>query len=191
MTQKIAHIQTFASKTNRKNMKRIVLVYGSIAGVLVSAFMVSSMAWCYAQKNFEGNMFIGFASMVLAFSLIFVGVKKWRDDHNNGNLTFGKGFLIGLSISLIASSFYVVSWMVEFHFFMPDFMEKYQAHNLEQMKLAGSTAKEIAQKTAEMKPYEAMYKNPILFALITYTEILPVGLLVSLFSALVLKKVKS
>jgi len=169
-------------------MKKIVLTYGLIAGFLVSVFMVSSMAWCYKSGSFEGNMFVGFATMILAFSLIFVGIKKWRDDQNAGSLSFGQGFLIGLYISLIASTMYVVSWMVEFHFFMPDFMEKLTAQTLEQAKAAGATAAEITRKKAEMDPYEAMYQNPLIFALITYTEILPVGLVVSLVSAFILKK---
>jgi hypothetical protein len=83
---------------------------------------------------------------------------------------------------------YVVSWMVEFHFFMPDFMEKLTAHTLEQAKAAGATVSEITRKKAEMEPYEAMYRNPLMFALITYTEILPVGLVVSVVSAFILKK---
>jgi uncharacterized membrane protein len=110
------------------------------------------MAWCYQSGSFEGNMFIGFTAMILAFSLIFVGIKKWRDDQNAGSLSFGQGFLIGLYISLIASTMYVVSWMVEFHFFMPDFMEKLTAHTLEQAKAAGATVSEITRKKAEMEP---------------------------------------
>lgn len=133
-------------------------------------------------------MFVGFSAMILAFSLIFVGIKKWRDDQNAGSLTFGQGFLIGLYISLIASTMYVISWMVEFHFFMPDFMEKLTAHTLEQAKAAGATAAEITKKKSEMEPYEAMYQNPLMFAQITYTEILPVGLVVSVVSAFILKK---
>lgn len=169
-------------------MKKIVLTYGLIAGFLVSIFMVSSMAWCYLSASFEGNMYVGFATMILAFSLIFVGVKKWRDDQNGGSLSFGQGFLIGLYISLIASTMYVVSWMVEYHFFMPDFMEKYMAHAIEQAQAAGATVADIARKKAEMEPYKEMYQNPLMFALITYTEILPVGLVVSLVSAFILKK---
>jgi hypothetical protein len=169
-------------------MKKIVLTYGLIAGLLVSLFLVASMAWCYQSGSFEGNMFVGFSAMILAFSLIFVGIKKWRDDQNAGSLSFGQGFLIGLYISLIASTMYVVSWMVEFHFFMPDFMEKLTAHTLEQAKAAGATAAEITKKKSEMEPYEAMYRNPLMFALITYTEILPVGLVVSVVSAFILKK---
>jgi len=169
-------------------MKRIVLVFGGIAGVLNSLFMVSSMAYYYSSSKFEGSMVLGFSAMILSFSLIFVGIKKWRDEQNDGSVSFGKGFLIGLYISLIASTMYVVSWMIEYHFFMPDFMEKYMAFGIEQVKASGGSQIEIAAKQVEMEPYKKMYENPLQFALITYTEILPVGIVVSIISALILKK---
>lgn len=170
-------------------MKRIVLVFGSIAGLIVSTIMVFSMTMCYNNpQNYENGMLIGYGSMILAFSLIFIGVKSFRDKHNDGLISFGKAFRIGLYITLIASTFYVAAWMVDYYLFMPDFMEHYTEYTLKEAQADGATEVELEKEKAEMAMYSDMYKNPLFIALFTYTEILPVGLLIALVTALVLKR---
>lgn len=168
-------------------MKKIVLVCGLIAGFIVSAVMVISMVWSY-KGNFEYSMLVGYASMILAFSLVFVGIKRYRDQQQQGVISFGKAFRIGLYISLIASSMYVAVWLVDYYYFIPDFTDKYAAAMLEKLKARGASQVEIDQQVKEMADFALMYKNPFFNALITYTEILPVGLLISLISALILKR---
>ena len=89
-------------------MKRNSLVFGTIAGVIISVFMGVSMAIMSCGSGDvdggSGSMIIGFSAMAVAFSFIFVGVKNFRDKQNGGTLTFGKGFLLGLLISLVAST---------------------------------------------------------------------------------------
>ncbi len=169
-------------------MKKTVLVYGAISGIIVSLFLLSSVGYCYATGNFEGNMWVGYASMILSFSLTFVGIKNFRDKKNEGIISFGKAFKIGLYITLIASSFYVISWLIDYYLFIPDFMEKFGNQTLESAKSSGDSAAEISNKAAEIDRYKEMYKNPLWVILLTYMEILPVGLLVSLISALILKR---
>jgi hypothetical protein len=151
--------------------------------------MAVSMIIYHNSDNFqEGSMLVGYASMILAFSLIFVGIKNYRDKHNNGAISFGQAFKIGLFITLIASTFYVVTWMIEYHYFIPDFMEKYTAVTLEGLKKEGASQAEITEKTKEMAQYTEMYKNPVMVFFFTYLEVLPVGLLVTLICALLLKR---
>src|SRR5664279_112641 len=118
-------------------MKRDILVFGIISGVIISAFMAISMAVVSggsgATDGGTGRMIIGFSAMAVAFSFIFVGVKNYRDKQNGGTITFGRGFLLGFMISLIASTLYVITWGVEFHFFMSDFMDKYSAMQVKQV----------------------------------------------------------
>lgn len=101
-------------------MKKNVIVFGLIAGVIASVLMVISMARCSSDANFEHSMLIGYASMVLAFAFIFVGIKNYRDKYNNGSITFGKAFKTGLYISLIASTMYVITWLIDYYVFIPD-----------------------------------------------------------------------
>src|SRR4249919_3549917 len=99
-------------------MKRNSLVFGTISGVIISAFMGVSMAiMSCGSGDMDGgssSMIIVFSAMAVAFSFIFVGVKNYRDKQNGGIITFGKAFLLGCMISLIASTLYVLTWAVEF-----------------------------------------------------------------------------
>ncbi len=169
-------------------MKKIVIVCGLIAGGIVSAMMIITMAIYTSTGNFENGMIYGYASMLLAFSLIFVGIKNYRDKYNNGIISFGKAFKIGLFITLIASTMYVIVWLIDYYFFIPDFGEKYAAHMLEKLKASGASEIEMAKQTKEMASFSEMYKNPFFNALMTYSEIIPVGLIVTLISSLILKK---
>jgi hypothetical protein len=171
-------------------MKKLVLVYGIIAGVIVAALMAISTGYFCAKGDFEGGMIYGYSAMIIAFSMIFVGVKSFRDKHNGGTINFGKAFKIGLFISLIASTIYVISWLINYYLFIPDFIDRYVAAMLNKAKSSGISADELAKQTAEMAQMKEWYKNPLFVILMTYVEILPVGLLVTLITALILKRNK-
>ena len=169
-------------------MKKVILVNGIIAGLIVSTLMILSAIYYTKTGEIENGMIYGFASMILAFSFIFVGIKAFRDKYNGGLISFGKAFKIGFLIALIASSFYVVTWLIEYFYFFTDFTDVYTAEILAKAKAAGATETELAKESAKMAKYSEMYKNPFFNALITYTEILPLGLVISLISAFFLKK---
>ncbi|MBA4848820.1 DUF4199 domain-containing protein [Emticicia sp. BO119] len=169
-------------------MQKIVLTFGLIAGLIVSTFMVCSIGYCYSSGNFDGNIVVGYAAMLLAFSLVFVGVKNYRDKYNNGSISFGKAFRIGLYISLIASTIYVLVWLVDYYMFVPDFMEKYTTHVIQDAKENGASTAEIKEQIKMMEESAKLYETPIGVILLTYMEILPIGLAVTLISALILKR---
>ena len=169
-------------------MKKIVIVFGLIAGVIVSAWAVCGAGLCYSGGNYTTGMVLGYASMILAFSLVFVGVKNYRDKFNSGVISFGKAFKIGFYITLIASTMYVLVWLVDYYLFIPDFMDKYSAHMISQAQHSGATAAEIANKTKEAASMKEMYKSPVMVVLFTYMEIFPVGLVVTIITALILKR---
>ncbi|MCW3085849.1 MAG: hypothetical protein JWP12_3215 [Bacteroidetes bacterium] len=174
-------------------MKKNSLVFGTISGVIISTFMGVSMAvmGCGSGETDGGSssMIIGFSAMAVAFSFIFVGVKNYRDKQNGGTLTFGKGFLLGLMISLVASTLYVITWGVEFHFFMPDFMDKYSAMQVKQLQGSGISGAALDEAVKSMESTTYSYKhNPFFFAMFTYMEILPIGILITLISALILRR---
>jgi len=171
-------------------MQRIVLVFGLLSGAIVSLIMSISMLTIYNNPSLSkgsGSMIVGYLSMIIAFALIYVAVKNYRDKFNNGVISFGRAFSIGLFIALIASTLYVVTWAIVYHFFIPDFMDIYTAQMMEEAAASG-TPKEMEQTAAQVKQYKELYKSPLFFALMTYAEILPVGLIVSLITAAVLKR---
>jgi hypothetical protein len=169
-------------------MKKNVWAFGLISGLLISVFMTGSMAYCYQPGHSGGSMVVGYSAMLLAFSLIFVAVKNQRDKYDGGVISFGKAFKIGLLISLICSTMYVIAWAVEYHFYMPDFMERYAAGKIKALQSSGATTAEIARKTKEYHADAVSYNNPFIFVGYTYMEIFPVGLIVSAITALILKK---
>ncbi len=145
-------------------MKRSILVFGAIAGAIVSTFMAISMALmgCSSDGNMTGGMIIGFSSMAIAFSFVFVGIKNYRDKQNGGVLTFGKGFLLGFMISFVASTMYVITWAIEFHYFLPDFMDKYSAIMVKQTQESGISGAELAEALKKVtSPFVRLWvKNP-------------------------------
>jgi hypothetical protein len=172
-------------------MKKNILIYGLISGVLVSIFMlvtVNYISHCEGTVDYGTSMLIGYASMLISFSLVFVGIRNYRDKYNQGVISFGKAFKIGILIVLIGSTIYVAAWLVDYFFFIPDFMDKFSAHEIDKLKASGASQAEIDNETKEMADFARMYKNPFFNALMTYVEILPVGLIVTLISALVLKR---
>jgi hypothetical protein len=174
-------------------MKKNTLVFGTIAGLIVSTFMAITMAMigCDSEKSggSAGGMIIGFSAMVVAFSFVFVGIKNYRDKQNGGVLSFGKAFLLGFMISFVASTMYVLTWGIEYHFFLPDFMDKFSSMQIKQLQESGvsGTAYSDAVKDIESTSYNYKH-NLLVFAMYTYSEILPVGIFITLVSSLILKR---
>jgi hypothetical protein len=169
-------------------MKKIVLICGLTAGLIAGGWAVLFISFCYRNMNLENGMIYGYTAMLLGFSLIFVGIKNYRDNHLGGYISFGKAFTLGLLIAFIASTVYVLMWLIDYHFFIPDFDQVYARHQIDQVKASGAGPAQIAATTAEMTQFVEDYKNPFYFIGMTYFEILPVGIIVSLFAALILKK---
>ena len=167
-------------------MKRNTIIYGLLAGLFVTVIMDIGMAKIYDTDS-EGSMVFGYTTMLVAFSLIFVNIKAYRDK-NGGFISFGRAFRIGLSISLIASTMYVIGWMIEYYVFFPDFYDKCEIHQVAKLKAAGAPLNQIQAKAQSYEQIKQMTRNPVAHALMTYVEILPVGLLVSLIAALILKR---
>jgi hypothetical protein len=169
-------------------MKKIIITYGLIAGLITMSFMIASTVIWKTTGNENQSMLIGYGGMLIAFIFVFVGIKNYRDKQNGGKITFGDAFKIGFFIALIASCIYTIVWMIEFHFFMPDFMEKFAAKAIEGIKSSGLSATEMNAKIAEMESMRENYKNPLLRIAYTLIEILPLGIIVTIISALILKR---
>lgn len=167
-------------------MRRIILTYGIIGGIIVSAMMWLTLG--DGKHDWENGEMIGYTTMVIALSTIFFGVKTYRDKHLGGSINFGKAFLVGLYITLIASTMYVASWMIMSANMEQDFMASYAEHMKVKMEQSGTPAVEIEAQMAEMREFGELYKNPIVKVGFTYVEILPVGLLISLICAGLLKR---
>lgn len=168
-------------------MQRIILTYGVIAGFVV-AIPLFLMGTLMADNPPSGavGMAIGYLIMLIAFTAIFVAVKRYRDDRCGGVIRFLPALGMGAAIALIASLFYVVAWEAVLAINGGDFIADMSARMLEERRAAGATASELASLQAQMAQMQGLYANPLFRVLITLTEILPIGLLVALVSAALL-----
>ena len=167
-------------------MKKIILTYGIIGGIIVSAMMVMTLG--SGDIDWENGQWIGYTTMVIALSTIFFGIKTYRDQHLGGAIKFGKAFLLGLYITLVASTMYVISWMVISATSEQDFMEQYYEHTKVQLESSDLAPEKIEARLQEVRDLQEMYKNPVVKVGFTYLEILPVGILISLLCAALLKR---
>jgi len=167
-------------------MKRVVWTFGLISGAILSVMMLLSLP--FMSIGSDRAMIIGYTTMVLAFLLIYFGVRSYRDNVGGGVISFGRAFGVGLLIMVIASVCYVVTWEFVYFKMMPDFAEKYGAYTIEKARRSGASETEIQQKTKEMQQFAKMYKNPFYNFAMTFLEPLPVGLLFALVSAGVLRR---
>ncbi|TDQ11920.1 DUF4199 domain-containing protein [Pedobacter metabolipauper] len=171
-----------------KRVKKIILTYGLIAGLMAIAMLLYSTIQCYTRPDSRDSIILNYGMLFLAFSMVSIGIKNYRDKYQNGKITFKKAFKIGFYITLLSSSMYVAVWLVEYYIFMPDFMEIYAAKVLSQLKSSGATASEIAARAEAISINNEMYKKPAFVVLFTYIKVFPLGCIISAISALVLRK---
>ncbi|MBI1769698.1 MAG: DUF4199 domain-containing protein [Bacteroidetes bacterium] len=170
-------------------MKKIILIYGLIAGAIVSAMMFISMPlYKSGAITPDKGEVIGYTTMIIALSMVFFGIKSFRDNYQNGTITFAKGFKIGVLITLIASVMYALSWEVSYNRIGQEFTQKMSEHYFEKMKAKGASETELQEAKQKMKLYAEMYKNPVIRFGITLIEIFPIGLALSLLSAGLLRR---
>lgn len=168
-------------------MKKTVWTFGLIAGGILSAMMLATMPFI-DRIGFDTGEVIGYSTMVAAFLLIFFGIRSYRDNQAGRALSFGRAFVVGLLINLVASACYVATWQVVYYKLDPDFGEKYAAHTIERERARGATEAQIAAKTAQMQKFRELYRNPVINAGITFLEVFPIGSIVSLVSAGILRR---
>ncbi|HEY1469298.1 MAG TPA: DUF4199 domain-containing protein [Candidatus Acidoferrum sp.] len=168
-------------------MKKTVLTFGLISGVISSVMMIVTVPFQH-KIGFDRALFIGYTTIVLSFLLVYFGIRSYRDNVGSGQITFGKAFTVGICITLISCIFYVVTWEIIYFNFMPDFMDKYGAHVVDKLKATGASAAAIQAQIEQAKKFKETYANPLFNSLMTFIEPFPVGLIITLVSAGILRK---
>lgn len=169
-------------------MKKNVWIFGLISGALITAW-ANYMAWvCCANPEFETNDFLGYTAMLVVFSLIFVGIRNYRNHYLGGFITFGHALKIGFFMSLVSATLYVIVWLVDYYVFIPDYLDYYITHVMYKARTGGATEAELAETAKSMAQFKALYQNPLFVIVSTFLEVFPVAMIVSLISALILKR---
>ena len=172
-------------------MERIVIKFGLISGFILAALMAILVPMClngHGPVDFENSVVIGYAAMVLAFLLVYFGIRSYRDNVAGGAITFGRAFKVGILIALVTCAVYVIGWEIVYWNFIPDFADKYAALSLEKMRADGATAAQLAEAQKKMDEFKVAYKNPFFNVGMTFLEVFPAGLIVTLISAAILRR---
>ena len=168
-------------------MKKTVLTFGLISGAISAAMMLVTIPFV-DKVGWERGEILGYTSIVLSALLIFFGIRSYRENVAGGRLTFGRGFAVGILITLISSACYVATWELVYYKFMPGFAEKYAAHMVERAKASGAGQQKIDETTQRAQQFAQMYHNPVINVALTFMEVFPIGLAVTLLSAGILRK---
>ena len=166
-------------------MLRIILTHGLIAGLVTIAGIIGTIVWNGDAPH--ANMWLGYLIMLVALSAILVGIKQYRDQALGGVISFWRAVQVGLGIAVIAGLAYVLVWEAYLALTNYTFMERYVATTLEAKRAAGVTGAAYDKVAKEMQGMVEMYRNPLLRMPMTFAEIFPVGLLVTLVSAALLR----
>jgi len=170
-------------------MIRIILIYGLVGAVIVGAPMVWGMLNFHPADGAmpENGAIIGYATMLVALTGVFLGVKHYRDKVLGGAVKFIPALGVGLAISAIASMGWVIAWEISLAVTKLDFPAFYYDAMIERARTSGATAERIEQIAAEGRDFAAMYANPAIRLGITFLEMFPVGIVISVMSAALLR----
>ena len=168
-------------------MKKTVLTFGLIGGAIMAVMMFATIPFV-DKIGFDKGEIVGYTTMILAFMLVFFGIRSYRENVCGGQISFGRAFAVGILITLVVCICYVIAWEIIYFKLMPDFADKYASYAVEKVKASGASQQVIDAKLQEMKSFKATYDNPFINAAITFVEPFPVGLIVTLISAAILRK---
>ena len=171
-------------------MLRYAMVYGGIIGMVVIALMASTLVF-FGPGEVGSSEVAGYAFMIAVLSLVFIGIKRYRDIEHGGVIKFTQGAGVGIGIAVVAGVFYTLSWEGVLYATDFAFVENYGQSQIEMIKAQGLDAATQAARIAEMQKQMASYRDNPLFRLpVTFIEIFPVGLVVALISAAILRSPK-
>jgi hypothetical protein len=168
-------------------MKKTVLTFGLIAGVIISVLMDGSLLLTN-RIGPSHSMVLGYTIMVASFLLVYFGIRSYRDNNLAGQISFGRAFACGILIALITCVCYVASWEILYFNFIPHFMDSYFAAQIHKVQTSGLDPATAAEKVAAIQRSQQLYQNPFINMAYTFIEPLPVGLVMTLISAAVLRR---
>jgi len=163
-------------------MKKTVLTFGLISGGMIAVMMFAALPFTDSAWLQSHSMVVGYTTIVLSFMLVFFGIRSYRENIGGGTITFGRAFAVGILITLISSVLYVVTWEI-MYFGVPSFGERFMTMCVAHIKNSGASPEAIQTQLNQLKYLD----NPFINAALTFTEPFPVGLIITLISALILR----
>lgn len=168
-------------------MKKTVLTFGLISGAVSSSMLLLSLP-LIDRIGFDKGMILGYTTIVMSFMLVFFGIRSYREQSADGTLTFNRGFQVGILITLISCACYVATWELVYFKLKPGFTDQYMAYALDQVRKSGASPEVVAKTEREIREFRVQYDKLWVNAAYTFMEPFPVGLVVTVISAAVLRK---
>jgi hypothetical protein len=174
-------------------MKKTVLTYGIISGVMI--VVLGTLGFILMTRDGKVDMemgkFYGYANMLISLSMVFFGIRYYRDKHLAGKITFKSALWTGFLIACVASAFYVTAWII--YYAQPGVAENFQAQYIDHLREGwledGKTEAEITTLIEGQQSNWELYNNNVLVQIVfTIMEILPLGFVIAALSALILKR---
>ncbi|MBN4070176.1 DUF4199 domain-containing protein [Olleya sp. AH-315-F22] len=167
-------------------MKNSILRYGSYSSLTLAVLFIIGMV-IGDQFGYTPSEVFGYASMIISLLFVFIGIKHFRDNENNGLVSFGKALLIGVLISLMAALTFGIIDLIYITYINPDFAADYYAHSIEQFRATLSEA-EFKVKLAELESQKDLFMNPLISFLLMTVTVFILGFIISLISSLILQR---
>jgi hypothetical protein len=170
-------------------MLRIILIYGLVGAVIVGGPLLWGMLTFDVNSGEmpENGALVGYATILVALTGVFLGVKHYRDKVKGGVIKFLPALGVGLGISAVASLGWVIAWEISLAITKFDFVAAYYGAMIEQAQADGADAAKIAQMQADQAGFASMYSNPVIRVGITFVEMFPIGVVISVISAALLR----
>lgn len=168
-------------------MLRKILSYGVVSGLIAGGVLSLIVLTLEGAIPSGYSMAIGYLTMLVALSLVFLAIKRHRDRDLGGVIRFWPAFGLGLGVSFVASLIYMLSWEAALAISGMDFADTYARAMIAAQKAKGASPEALAKLAADMETFKAQYANPLFRLPMTFVEIFPVGVLMSLISAAILR----
>ncbi len=167
-------------------MHKSALRYGLIASGIMITFIVVLYYLFSPQTLLDLGELFGYAIMVLSMSMVFMGIKRYRDNELNGSISFGQAFGMGVYIAFIGSFIYGIFEGIFYE--VSDFKEIYTNFYMDKINNSGQTQEVIQQQIAEFNQNMAMWDNSFSMGIIMFLTVFILGTIIALISAAILRK---
>lgn len=167
-------------------MKKTVLTYGLISGGIAAVLLLAHVPFMHALEGTKG-LIVGYTGIVLSSLLIFFGVRSYRENVGNGKISFGRGLAVGILIAILSAAGYVAAWEVVYYS-NPGFTDRIFDKQVDDLKAAGAPQEKIDETARQVESFKKLYANPLVNVAFTFIEPFPVGILMTLISALILRR---
>jgi F0F1-type ATP synthase assembly protein I len=168
-------------------MRKVVLTFGFLSGGLSALMMFGTLPFL-ETIGYDRGLIVGYTAIVISLLFVYFGIRSYRDNVLGGRISFARGLGVGLLITLISCAFYVAAWQIISRNFMPDWMDKFNAQVLKELKASGATEAEVQAAVQKGEEFKVLLANPLVNIAFTLIEPLPVGLLITFISAAVLRR---